>query len=118
MFRVSDDEYNNYIKYSPIWKQKVKDRLEIDKHRCQMCGTWGQNWNRLEVHHMNYLVPLGEEDTYKSLVCLCESCHSAVHNMLYRVTAPDGTRGWREATPATTKMRPDNPHLRNIRMNY
>lgn len=115
MFRVSQAEYDDYITNSPIWKQKQKDRLEIDGHRCQMCGTWGTTWNRLMVHHMNYQTPLGTEDTYKSLVTLCESCHAGLHNALCRVTSPDGTRGWKEATPGMIKMRPENPRLQYIR---
>lgn len=115
MFKVSQEDYDDYIQNSPIWKQKVKDRLIIDNYRCQMCGTYGTSWNRLEIHHMNYQKPLGTEDTYRELVCLCESCHAGLHNVLCRITSADGTRGWEMATPGMKKTRPENPRLQYIR---
>jgi cytochrome c peroxidase len=34
---------------------------------------------------------------YEDLVTCCHRCHKLVHNLMNRVTAPNGRRGWKDA---------------------
>lgn len=62
-----------YIRSSPIWNQKRKERLKIDRYTCYDCGAA----TNLEVHHITYKRLYKEE--MEDLVSLCRSCHDAIH---------------------------------------
>lgn len=66
---------------SAEWKRKRKQRLEIDKHRCRICGAT----ERLTVHHLpqSYaLIP--NESVDDDLITLCSRCHDEVATNLTR----------------------------------
>lgn len=86
---ISKESYLDYLQ-SPEWKARADKRREIDRGTCQLCGIKTEN---LEVHHLNYF-SLKKENPYTDLICLCPRCHQAVHQMMCRVTSPDGRRGW------------------------
>lgn len=73
------------------WKEKAQKRIEIDRGRCQMCGTT----ENIHVHHLTYR-NIFRENVYTDLVCLCEKHHKAVHRMMNRVNNPMGRRGWKD----------------------
>ena len=92
-----NERYLEYLK-SEDWKQLVKQRLEIDKYRCQMCGCSGTQNNPLECHHLSYTHIYQEQNrVYEDLITLCRHCHKDVHKMMERITAPNGRRGWLES---------------------
>lgn len=78
MYRRHTNDYINYIR-SPAWNAKRKQRLEIDNHKCQMCGTSEE----LQIHHITY-DRLGNEDIHKDIVTLCKSCHRDIHKAYRR----------------------------------
>ena len=85
-------EYLAYIT-SPEWKEKSDQRMKIDGHVCQMCGSRGTIANPLQCHHFHY-GNFRHENIYKDLITLCKSCHESQHNMLRRITDADGGRMW------------------------
>ena len=85
-------DYDAYIK-SDAWKKIVNQRLQIDKHTCQMCGTHGSPNNPLECHHFGYKT-LGNEDVWTDVVIVCDCCHQLISRLMNRITSPDGRRGW------------------------
>lgn len=88
----TNEEYLAYLQ-SDEWKEKAKQRLQIDNYRCVGCGTAGNALNRLNVHHLNYR-RIFHENPYEDLVVLCESCHCIAHHILYRITDEQGGRYW------------------------
>ncbi len=71
-------EYKDYIR-SDRWAAKAQERIEIDGHKCVMCGRPESRCrNGLQVHHVTY-ARLGQEDVYNDLVSLCQSCHLKIH---------------------------------------
>ena len=56
------------------WLARREQRLEIDKHKCKMCGSESM----LNVHHLSY-ENMGNEDIENDLVTLCYSCHQCIH---------------------------------------
>jgi len=62
-------DYHKYIA-SQSWKEKRRQRLEIDGHKCVVC----KSDQRLEVHHLTY-ENLGNEDVLHDLVTACHDCH-------------------------------------------
>src|SRR5882724_1943277 len=65
--------YRDFLS-SPVWQAKRKQRLRIDGFRCQQCGTQGL----LDVHHLNYEKPWGQEEM-SDLLSLCRECHYQQH---------------------------------------
>ena len=54
--------------------------LDRDKHQCQHCK--GKNKDpRIEVHHIVFRCNNGSDDA-DNLICLCKTCHDALHNGL------------------------------------
>lgn len=88
-------EYLEYLK-TDVWKEKARQRLEIDKYKCQGCGCEGTQTNPLNVHHFGYREKLGNENVYTDLVSLCRSCHILIHKVMNRATNDQGRRGWRD----------------------
>lgn len=80
MNRIKDNKF--YVEYmkSDVWKQKSKERLEIDNYECVMCGKYGE----LHTHHITYN-HLGSENVYTDLVTVCPTCHVLLHNYYRRV---------------------------------
>lgn len=99
--------YPNYETYlqSEEWRQKARQRMEIDGYRCQMCGSSGTMFNKLNVHHLTYH-HLYNEDPWKDLVVLCSSCHSAIHRMMNRRTA-ETRHGWKDTITEYVKHIPE-----------
>ena len=91
-----DKRYMEYIQ-SDKWRKLSAERMRIDEHTCQCCGTHGTTQNPLQVHHMKYDT-LGNEDVYTQLVTLCKACHRGIHRVMARKTSPSGRRGWRDCT--------------------
>jgi uncharacterized protein with PIN domain len=79
--RLSREEYHNYL-VSPIWNQKRNERLIIDDHICQYCGSNLLLREDIEttpnVHHYHYDT-LTDEDVNTDLVSLCNKCHEFLH---------------------------------------
>jgi 5-methylcytosine-specific restriction endonuclease McrA len=71
-FEKKQQEYNSYIQ-SDEWKDKRRQRLNYDAHRCINCGSKVG----VEVHHKNYDC-FGGEDVKQDLVTLCRKCHNKV----------------------------------------
>lgn len=66
---------------SAEWKRKRQQRLEIDKHRCRICGAT----EKLTVHHLpqSYeLIP--NESIEDDLVTVCRRCHDEIATNLTR----------------------------------
>lgn len=66
---------------SAEWRRKRTARLEIDKHRCRVCGAT----DSLTVHHLpqSYeLIP--NESVEDDLITLCRRCHDEVATNLTR----------------------------------
>lgn len=93
--------YQLYLR-SPAWKEKARKRAEIDGYRCCMCGCGGTKNNPLESHHLNYK-NIYHEDVYRDLLTLCHCCHSSVHKMMNRKTAPN-RYGWRDDLPVISEV--------------
>ena len=97
----SKQAYFDYMQ-SPEWSEKRRKRIEIDGHKCRMCGRTDYE-TVLTVHHLRYNT-FRNENIFSDLVCLCPSCHTAVHVLMNRVTGiyPDGTyrHGWKTDLPA------------------
>ena len=85
---MQSEFYKNYIK-SEAWKEKCRQRIEIDNHRCVMCGRLERNCkNGLQVHHINYS-RLGRENVYTDLISLCGGDHIRIHRYYNRVREPN-----------------------------
>ena len=65
-------DYNAYI-HSHDWDLKRDERIEIDNHTCQVCGT---NERTLQVHHLSYS-NLGDEPM-EDLITVCSVCHAII----------------------------------------
>ena len=65
--------YEEYI-HSTAWREKADARLDIDGHKCQVCGA-----EATEVHHLTY-ERLGHEDM-GDLVSLCRKCHQRAEDI-------------------------------------
>ena len=99
-------QYTEYLQ-SGEWARKKQLRLEIDEHRCRMCGKTDREVP-LECHHINYR-SFFNEDLYKDLISLCPECHRAVHRMMCRPTGrwPDTGRiryGWATDLPECVRQ--------------
>lgn len=68
------DFYGLYIN-SDRFKKKRRNRIEIDGHRCKICGSP----INLQVHHITY-ERIGFEDM-DDLVTVCKKCHKGLHNL-------------------------------------
>lgn len=91
----TNEQYLAYLN-TDMWRNLAEKRLELDKHRCQCCGSGGTPLNPLNVHHFNYKMVLGTENPCADLVTLCRSCHIGIHKVMNRVTNEQGRRGWRD----------------------
>ena len=72
---IKEMDYYDFLQ-TPYWKaisEKVKQRAGW---KCQLCGS---NYN-LNTHHRDYSIHGYELDNMKSLICLCEDCHSKFHD--------------------------------------
>ena len=94
------EDYNSYMA-SPEWAEKRQKRIQIDDHKCRMCGRTDHE-TVLTVHHIRYN-SFRNENIYSDLVTLCPSCHTAVHVLMNRPTGilPNGTikYGWKNDLP-------------------
>lgn len=70
------DLKSTYYAYlnSPEWKVKRDQRLEIDGHKCVLCGGTERRGSTLNVHHLTY-DNVYMEDVRHDLVTLCHICH-------------------------------------------
>lgn len=66
--------YLDYIKFSPIWREKCKRIRERDVV-CKRCSSD----ERLHVHHKHYRSFECELDN--DLVLLCKVCHDKLHKL-------------------------------------
>lgn len=93
---LDNRKYQEYLQ-TEKWKQIANRRMNIDGYECQMCHCKGTSNNPLEVHHLSYKNLYNEEGRiYEDLVTLCHSCHKSVHNVMNRVTTPEGRHGWKD----------------------
>lgn len=76
---VRKEDYEWYIKLSPIWKAKRQERLELDGYACKKCKSAGDG-KPLHVHHRTY-DRFGGRELITDLVTLCEKCHAKVHKL-------------------------------------
>lgn len=92
---IDNEKYRNYLQ-SDEWKAIAKQRLDIDKHTCTMCGCKGTTANPLEIHHLSYRYLYREQERiYEDLITLCHCCHKQIHQAMNRVTNADGRQGWK-----------------------
>lgn len=79
---ISYDDYKTYLD-SLSWKTKAYQRVVIDKHTCQYCGSEVRSMdgdNHIpNVHHLHYRT-LQIENVQTDLVTLCKSCHINLHS--------------------------------------
>jgi 5-methylcytosine-specific restriction endonuclease McrA len=76
--RLRELPYDEFLN-EPYWRavsRLVKDR---DKHRCQKCGRPGDQYRRLEVHHLRYDKHGKEHRHLGDLRTLCSECHRKFH---------------------------------------
>ena len=66
-YKKGNPVYDGYI-HSGEWRRKADARLEIDRHKCQVCGG-----EATDVHHLTY-DRFGRENM-DDLVSLCRKCH-------------------------------------------
>ena len=76
------------------YKKLCNKVLERDKWRCRVC----QNRNDLHCHHIVFRSQ-GGEDTSRTLVTLCQGCHSAIHKPHPRTGAGLSIQGVGGAKP-------------------
>ena len=92
----NDTKYREYLK-SAKWKAIAAQRMQIDGNKCVMCGSRGTTANPLEIHHLSYRYLYREESRiYEDLCTLCHACHKQTHNLMCRITSPNGRRGWKD----------------------
>lgn len=60
-------EYERYI-HSATWKEKAAERMDMDYHRCCVCGR-----EATEVHHLTY--DNFRNEHMEDLVSMCHKCH-------------------------------------------
>lgn len=66
-------EYQKFLQ-SHEWAKIRCDMLIIHNHSCQLCG----GKKNLQVYHLNYSKPWGEEDP-EDLILTCAKCHHSEH---------------------------------------
>lgn len=73
-------EYSKYCMYlkSNKWKT-IKERM-FKKHNYLPCCFCCGSMKNIQVHHKTYKNIYNEN--LNDLVCLCESCHSKIHNII------------------------------------
>lgn len=78
---ITYDEYKAYLN-SLSWKTKAYQRVIIDNHTCQYCGSevlsMDGDKHTPNVHHLHYRT-LQVEDINTDLVTLCKFCHQSLH---------------------------------------
>ena len=80
--------YDWYI-HSEQWKFKRAQRLEIDGHKCCMCGKHEKDLkDGLRIHHINYN-SLGHENIFSDICSLCPRCHWLMHKYWNRIRKPE-----------------------------
>jgi hypothetical protein len=68
-------KYYDGPQYCEKWTPELRERVRAwFGHCCVECGA-PQNGTKLHVHHVWYNKKLCCDDTPRSLVCLCQSCH-------------------------------------------
>lgn len=94
--RKHSPEYDRYMK-SDEWAAKREERLKLDDNRCVMCGrkngTLKDGRPILQVHHIHYNFPFGQEDM-SALCSLCSACHRKIHRYYKRL------RSWEDKKAA------------------
>lgn len=79
-------EYLAYM-HSEEWKQKRRERLEVDGYACCMCGKTAQecieDGEFLHVHHVSY-DRIFNEDVMHDLCTVCPDCHARIHRYYNR----------------------------------
>lgn len=73
---MTRQEYRDYIR-SKTWKDKRKEVLKRDGHKCCHCGSL---YGDLQIHHVTY-IRLGAE-LLEDLLTLCDACHVKEHKRL------------------------------------
>lgn len=68
-------DYDAYI-HSHDWDLKRNERIELDNHTCQICGTTER---MLQVHHRSYK-NLGNEPM-DDLITVCSVCHEIISDI-------------------------------------
>jgi hypothetical protein len=80
-FWYGNIRYYEKPQYCDLWNENLKVRVRIwYDFRCVECGSmWFPGMDKFHVHHVWYNKRLCCEDTPRSLVLLCESCHMKTH---------------------------------------
>lgn len=79
-FGKGNPAYERYI-HSSAWRDKADERLNLDKHTCQVCGGEAS-----DVHHLTY-DRFGHEDM-SDLVSLCRACHKKAEEIYDPAVTP------------------------------
>lgn len=73
-------KYYDTPQYCEKWTSNLRERVRaFFNYQCAECGTL-QNGTKLHIHHVWYNKKLCCDDTPRSLVPLCASCHGKTHN--------------------------------------
>lgn len=70
--------YKDQIK-SPLWQRKRLEIMNEHDFKCQLCGDLN---SELHIHHKKYINGRKiHEYSNDQLMCLCNLCHSKIHNI-------------------------------------
>lgn len=74
-FWYGNVRYDHRLQYCEKWGSNLKERVRaFFGYRCVECGV-EQTTQKLHVHHVHYNKKMCCDDTPRSLVTLCRSCH-------------------------------------------
>lgn len=75
-FWYGNVKYYNRKQYCEKWNSNLRERVRaFFNYKCVECGI-DQSKQKLHVHHVHYNKKLCCDDTPRSLVPLCQSCHA------------------------------------------
>lgn len=88
IYMSKNREYTRLIT-SPRWRALRREKMISEKYMCERCRAEGISRSATEVHH---IVPIESAVSYdgmaklcydpKNLMCVCASCHKALHEEL------------------------------------
>ena len=79
-FEKGNAGYDEYMG-SEQWRKKASKRMEMDGHRCQVCGE-----KATEVHHLTY--DSFRREKMEDLVSLCHRCHEKAESIYQPAITP------------------------------
>ena len=71
-------EYNRYLRTN-VWIAKREITKELAGYHCTACLPGCKGDMDLQVHHLHYRRPFGQERCGIDIVCICANCHRNIH---------------------------------------